>query len=181
MKALNEIEWGEFYLNTIFPKGIQRGKRLKTDNHVAGSVPYVSSTALNNGVDNFIGNKEKVRIFSNCLTLANSGSVGVTFYQPFPFVASDHVTKLENKNYSKYVYMFIAALLSRLSEKYSFNREINDRRIQKEKILLPITEDGNPDYAYMEAYMREKERVLLERYRKHLLQLADNQYVKRGG
>ena len=44
---------------------------------------------------------KNVRIFSNCLSLANSGSVGSTFYQPFKFVASDHVTKLENKNFNE--------------------------------------------------------------------------------
>ncbi len=44
-------------------------------------MPYISSTAINNGIDNFISNKKKVRVFSNCLSIANSGSVGACFYQ----------------------------------------------------------------------------------------------------
>jgi hypothetical protein len=160
---INEKEWGEFYLKDIFAD-IQRGKRLKKDDHQKGKVPYVSSTAMNNGVDSFVGNESKVRVFNNCLTIANSGSVGATFYQPFPFVASDHVTKLENKDFDSFIYLFIATITQRLGEKYSFNREINDNRIQKEKILLPITAEGTPDYVYMENYIKKIEFEKLAKY-----------------
>lgn len=78
MLDLHDREWKEFYLRDIFPD-ILRGKRLKTADHIQGSVPYVSSSAINNGVDAFIGNNGKVRKFEECLTLANSGSVGKTF------------------------------------------------------------------------------------------------------
>jgi hypothetical protein len=160
---LSEKEWKEFKTTDIF-NNIQRGKRLKKDDHKSGVMPYVSSTAINNGVDGFVGNKENVRTFSNCLTLANSGSVGATFYQPFSFVASDHVTKLENDNFNKYIYLFIANLTSRFSEKYSFNREINDTRIKKEKILLPTNSKSEPDYAYMENYMKALECEKIKQY-----------------
>jgi len=150
---LDKIEWKEFYLKDIFPE-IQRGKRLKKDDHLKGVMPYISSSAMNNGVDGFISNENKVRIFDNCLTIANSGSVGSTFYQPFSFVASDHVTKLKNPKFNKYVYLFIASVTKRLSEKYSFNREINDKRIKREKILLPVDKGGDPHYAYMENFIK---------------------------
>ena len=161
--GLTNIEWKEFFLNDIFAE-IQRGKRLKKSDHQKGTDPYVSSTSLNNGVDGFVGNKEKVRRFSNCLTIANSGSVGSTFYQPFEFVASDHVTKLKNDNLNKYIYQFISILCFRLGKKYSFNREINDRRIRREKILLPAKLNGEPDYAFMEQYMQTKEQEKTAQY-----------------
>lgn len=129
-----------------------------------GIIPYVSSTSFNNGVDGFVGNKEKVRRFSNCLTIANSGSVGSAFFQPFDFIASDHVTKLENKKFTKYVYQFISVVCNRLSEKYSFNREINDKRVQREKIILPINPKGEPDYTCMENYMKRLELQKLSQY-----------------
>mgnify|MGYP000865774638 CR=1 FL=1 len=164
---LTNREWKEFSLTEIFAE-IQRGKRLKKDDHTHGNTPYVSSTASNNGIDGFVGNKIRVRIFENCLTLANSGSVGSTFYQPFNVVASDHVTKLENENFNKYIYLFLATMVSRLNEKYSFNREINDQRIKKEKVLLPINSKGKPDYAFMENYMKQKETELLQKYENYV-------------
>jgi len=160
---LSEKEWKEFKTTDIF-NNIQRGRRLKKDDHKSGIMPYVSSTGINNGVDGFIGNKEDVRIFSNCLTIANSGSVGATFYQPFSFVASDHVTKLGNSNFNKHVYLFIANITTRFNEKYSFNREINDIRIKKEKILLPVNSQDQPDYIYMENYMKALESKKIKQY-----------------
>jgi len=160
-------EWKEFSIMEVF-KTVQRGKRLKKDDHIFGKTPYASSTAFNNGLDTFIGNTENIRVFGNCLTIANSGSVGSTFYQPFKVVASDHVTKLENKNFNKYIYLFLANSVSKLREKYAFNREINDKRIKKEKILLPINSKGEPDYAFMENYMRKKETELLKQYEKQV-------------
>lgn len=167
MKQLQELKWKAFDIHYIFPE-IQRGKRLKTDDHIEGQMAYVSSSATNNGVDNFIGNVERVRIFNDCLTLANSGSVGTTFYHPYCFVASDHVTKLKNSNFNKYVYLFVATVANRLAEKYSFNREINDKRLSRERIMLPINNDGEPDYAYMEAYMRLVEKKILQHYKDYL-------------
>lgn len=164
MLNLNDREWRPFFLTELFPQ-IQRGKRLKTENHVPGKTPYVSSSALNNGVDNFISNTEKVRIFSDCISLANSGSVGSSFYEPFPFVASDHITHLKNEKYNKYHYLFIASILNRLSQKYNFNREINDNRISREKIMLPVDVAGNLDLDFMEQYIKERESQLIQKYK----------------
>lgn len=163
VEQLEQKEWSEFYLKDIFTE-IQRGKRLKKDDHNKGEMPYVSSSALNNGIDGFVSNTEKVRIFKKCLSIANSGSVGATFYQPFSFVASDHVTKLQNDNFNEFIYLFIASVTKRLSEKYSFNREINDPRIRREKIVLPTNKKGQPDYEYMENYIKKLEYEKLIKY-----------------
>ena len=163
MLDLHDREWNEFYLRDIFPD-IQRGKRLKTADHIQGNIPYVSSSAINNGVDAFIGNNGKVRKFEECLTLANSGSVGKTFYHSYEFIASDHVTSLKSDKLNKYSYLFIATIVQRLEGKYSFNREINDVRINKEKIVLPVDESGNPDYAFMEQYIKEREQQIVQNY-----------------
>lgn len=162
--SYSTTKYKEFFIKDVFPI-IQRGKRLTRENQIDGSVPYVSSSALNNGVDNFIGNASGVRKFSNCLSLANSGSVGSCFYEPFEFVASDHVTHLKNAEFSVYQYLFMATMLNRLSEKYNFNREINDPRISREKILLPIDEQGNPDFEYMDAFAKK---LMLQKYQQYI-------------
>ncbi len=162
--AINHKKWKDFFLIDIFPK-IKRGKRLKNEDHIAGNIPYVSSSSLNNGIDDFVGNELKVRKYKNCLSLANSGSVGSCFYESFEFIASDHVTHLKNDNFSMYTYLFIATMARRLSEKYNFNREISDTRIRREKILLPITDDGAPDYEYMDQFMKN---LMVEKYKQYI-------------
>lgn len=155
--------WKPFLILDIF-ENIQRGKRLKTSDHLIGNEPYVSSSAENNGVDGFIGNEKSVREFENCLTIANSGSVGKSFYHCYKFIASDHVTMLSSEKLNKWNYLFISRVLDRLKENYSFNREINDRRIKQEKIMLPVDDNGNPDFDFMEKYMRAQENLLLKKY-----------------
>ncbi|MBA6044780.1 MULTISPECIES: N-6 DNA methylase [Pseudomonas] len=164
---LADKEWHEFFFTDIF-ETVQRGKRLTKANQIPGKKPYVSSTAANNGVDNFIGNFEGVRIYSNCLTIANSGSVGASFYHPYEFVASDHVTHLKNSKFSSFIYLFIATQANKLSEKYNFNREINDSRIARDKIMLPVTDTGHPDYQYMEQYMMNLEYLKRAQYSVYL-------------
>lgn len=131
---------------------------------VNGIIPYVSSSTMNNGVDGFIGNKENIRKFKNCLSLANSGSVGSCFYESFTFIASDHITHLKNKKYGKHIYLYIGTILNRLSEKYNFNREINDERIKREKIVLP-TINNKIDFDYMDNFIRDKE---LKKYQEYI-------------
>ncbi len=161
MEKLSSHNWKAFAIKEVFHE-IKRGKRLKKADHIDGFMPYVSSTSQNNGIDQFIGNKNMVRKFRDCITIANSGSVGSSFYHSYEFVASDHVTQLKRSGCNKYSYLFLASILKRLSEKYSFNREINDERIEKDMIMLPVTDDGKPDWAFMEAYMQQVEQAILK-------------------
>lgn len=154
--GLDKVEWKTFRFTEVFQE-IQRGKRLTKANQTDGPTPYISSTSENNGVDAFIGNNTGVRKFEDVLTLANSGSVGSTFYQQFEFVASDHVTALKSENADKYAYLFLSTLVKRLEEKYSFNREINDTRIKREKLILPSDKEGNPDFQYMSDFVKKLE------------------------
>lgn len=154
--GLDKVEWKTFRFTEIFQE-IQRGKRLTKANQTDGPKPYISSTSENNGVDAFIGNDTGVRKFEDVLTLANSGSVGSTFYQQFEFVASDHVTALKSENADKYAYLFLSTVVKRLEEKYSFNRGINDTRIKREKVILPADKQGNPDFQYMSDFVKKLE------------------------
>ncbi|MFW9297460.1 restriction endonuclease subunit S [Glaesserella parasuis] len=177
---LRNTEWREFSFSQVFAE-IQRGKRLIKSNQQDGTTPYVSSTATNNGVDNFIDNSTNVRIFENCLTLANSGSVGSTFFHYYTFVASDHVTALRLEKPNKYIYLFLSGIIKRLEEKYSFNREINDKRIQREKILLPVNEEGLPDWQFMENFMKQIEQDKITAVLNYYKKPFNNNNLRGGG
>lgn len=157
---LSHTHWKAFNFTEVFTE-IQRGKRLKKADHSEGTTPYISATALNNGVDGFVGNESGIRKFSDCLTVANSGSVGSAFFHQYEFVASDHVTQLKRDGLDKYAYLFMIPLINRLSEKYSFNREINDNRIKREKLILPSTDEGEIDFAFMSSFMKGVEQDIL--------------------
>lgn len=162
--TLEQKEWAHFKMPQIF-KLIQRGKRLKNADHVPGIIPYVSSTANNNGVDDYIEATPGTRVFCDCISLANSGSVGTAFYEPFDFVASDHVTALKTEGMSKYCYLFMTAMIEKQGSNFNFNREINDTRIRNMQVMLPINSSDEPDYEYMEQYTKN---MMLRKYQQYL-------------
>ena len=163
---LNEKNWQPFYVTDIFEEP-KRGKRIVEKNHIAGNTPLVSSYGQGNGVTNFIGNEEKVKKYSNCLSIANGGSsAGKTLYHPYTFIAADHVTQCWNKDLNEYQYLFLATVMTKaLTGKYSFSHEISDPRLAKERIMLPATESEEPDYLYMEQYIKS---ILVAKYQSYL-------------
>lgn len=164
---LEDKIYKDFFISDIFdtPK---RGKRIVARNHVDGDIPLVSSIANNNGVSNFIGNRQGVQLYRNCLSIANGGvSAGKCFYEPFEFVASDHVTHCKNENLTSYQYFALSVFITKalFGNKYSFTREITDSRIKREKIILPINDNEEPDYAYMEQYVKN---IMIKKYSQYL-------------
>jgi len=158
----NNVKWKAFKIEDVFEK-IERGKRLTKKNQSEGNVPYISSSAFNNGVDNFVRNKENVRRYKDALTVANSGSVASSFYHCYEYVASDHVTNLQIPNGSRESYLFISVVIQKLKEKYSFNREMTDDRLKREAILLPATMQGTPDFRFMECFILQEEAKLYKK------------------
>ena len=76
---------------------------------------------------------------------------------------------------SKFVYLFISTLTNGLSKKYNFNREINDKRISREKILLPVNDQEQPDYEYMEQYMKN---LMYKKIKQYLEYIVDPEKSK---
>jgi len=158
LPSLEEKEWHEFFVTEVFspPK---RGKRIISKNYEEGKTPVVSSAGGSNGVIAFAGNKDKVRVYDDCLSVANGGvSAGFAFYHPYKFIATDHVTHFKGKGLNKYHYLFIGTVIkNQMHEKYDFSREMTDPRLKREKLLLPInTETQKPDFDYMEQYVKNK-------------------------
>ena len=147
------------YFNFCQVFDYQRGRRLITQNQIPGDIAYISSTALNNGLDNFINPPDFMTIHKNKLTLSNSGSVGYLFYHDYEFVASDHCTVIwiKGQELNKYIAVFLKPIFEKIKYRYNFGREVSNDRIVKEKLYLPIDENENPDWNYMEEYVKSLE------------------------
>ena len=142
-----------FKVSDIFHS--KRGKRWIKENQTPGDIAYVSSTALNNGIDNFVTPPDFMKIYKNKLTFSNSGSVGRLFYHDYDFVASDHVTVIwiKDRELNKYIALFLKPIFEHIRYKYNFGREIKDPRLKAETIYLPINDSDKPDWDYMEKYI----------------------------
>lgn len=141
----------------------ERGKRLTKENQIAGDIAYISSTAINNGIDNYITPPSYMKVYHNKLTLSNSGSVAYLFYHDYEFVASDHVMVIWAKDFelSKYIALFLKPIFERIRYRYNlyaYGRKFNQTRIKETKLLLPAKINDQqqyiPDWLYMENYIK---------------------------
>lgn len=135
----------------------ERGTRYKREDHIPGETAYVSSSARNNGIDAYVSPNEDMIVYQNKLTLANSGSVGYCFYHPYEFVASDHVMVIwaREKELNENISLFLKPIFEKIKYRYSFGREINKNRLLNESLYLPIDEQENPNWEYMDRYITE--------------------------
>ncbi|WP_373088807.1 restriction endonuclease subunit S [Sneathiella sp.] len=150
--ALDFGSWKGFRYDEIFD--IERGKgprKSKLTGH--GDTPFITSTDQNNGLTGFT--TEKARHNGNVITVNRNGSVGEAFYQVEPFSSTEDVHVLKPKfPLNKYIAIFMLPLFR--AEKYRFNygRKWGLSRMNESIIRLPTKSDGQPDWDFMESYVK---------------------------
>lgn len=151
--SLDSVKWNWFRYDEIF--SIQKGKRLTKTDMIPGNMNYIGATDANNGVTAKIGNTEYV-YDGNKITVSYNGSIAEAFYQADPFWATDDVNVLSLKHYTLNVHiaMFLTTLIH--IEKYRFNygRKWDKELMLKSKIKLPIKANGDPNWKFMEKYIK---------------------------
>lgn len=167
MKKIEELKWGEFKILDIFT--ISPGIRLTKADMLEGDTPFIGATDSNNGITTFCGNDNASRD-CNVLGVNYNGSIVENFYHPYSALFSDDVKRLHLKDVegNKYIYLFIKQCILKQKQKYEYGYKFNGERMKDQIILLPICEDGNPDYKYMEEYMKQVEKKLLTRYKNYI-------------
>jgi type I restriction enzyme M protein len=147
---LNTEKWQYFNYDKIFM--VKKGKRLTKEDQEKGVIPYVSSSSLNNGVDNYIGNSYTDE---NCLSFACYGSMGEVFYQKEKSWISDNCNAiyLKDKKFNPEIALFIATVLQLEKIRFSYGMTAKKERLQTFKIKLP-TKDEYPDFEFMENFIK---------------------------
>ena len=155
-----KVNWRIIKLGELFY--IIKGKSVPLRNRIKGEIPYIGSSLYNNGIIDFISNDSN-SLQQNFLSLNSNGSVGECFYHPYSCLVSCDVKRLflKNKVKNKYIYLFLKTCILKQKEKYSYGYKFNEERMKQQKIKVPMTENNEVDYSYMENYMRSIEKKLL--------------------
>lgn len=150
--AVDISGWKEFEIGKLFD--VVKGTRLTKANMREGNNRFIGSSAMSNGLTMQIANDEKLHP-ANTITVCYNGSVGETFYQDEPFWASDDVNVLYPKfKMNKNIGLFIAPLIRSIGQRYAFVDKWRLEVMKKDCIKLPIDSRGNPNWAYMDSYVR---------------------------
>jgi len=148
--SLDGLKWKEFLLSDYFD--ISAGVYYSTKEYDEGTTPYISASNQNNGISKYISLKPDFD--GNCII---TGKVGCTaFYQKDPFCATSDVNVFEPKfNMSPFVGLFITTQINKSNNyKYDYVRQCRVGDSKRIKIFLPVDVDGNPDWDWIEQYMK---------------------------
>ena len=164
--ALDEKEWKEFRIGELFE--VSRPKARNKDDYDLGDIPFVASGAMNNGVMKYCKTREGERLDAgNCITV--SPVDGSSFYQPMDFLgrggAGSSILMLRNDGLNLLRGEFMARMIQQTCSKYSYGHMGNKDSIKRERVMLPVDDDGKPDYAYMEQYAKN---MMLRKYKQFL-------------
>lgn len=150
--SLNERQWEWFVIENLFD--IRAGYYYYPDEYEEGETPYCSASALNNSVSQYIDLEPDFD--GNQIV---TGKVGCTaFYQPSPFSATSDVNIFVPKDetiINPYTGIFVATIIN-FSENYKwdYGRQCRVNDTEKIRIKLPVDSEGNPDWQFMEDYIK---------------------------
>ena len=149
---LKDRKWEWFKITKLFDvKGSKSNTKTSIQDYGVGKYPYVVTSSINNGIEGFYNHYTEK---GNVLTI-DSATVGSCFYQAKNFSASDHVEKLIPKfNMSGYLAMFLTCVLSKEQSRYGYGRKFSQKRIKNTRIKLPVTKNEQPDWEFMENYIK---------------------------
>lgn len=161
--SLEAKEWKVFLLSSICD--IESGKDIYDGERIKGIVPYITSTASNNGVKYLVNNTNET-LEADAISVNRNGSVGYCFYHKYKALYSNDCRKLRLKKHrNPYVSLFITHQISIQKNKYSYGYKMGTGRLKRQGILLPIDKNNNPDWEYIEQYSKN---IIHKKYKEYL-------------
>lgn len=171
MQSLDEKEWKPIPLSDLYMNG--HGKRLTKENRISGNKPLLTAGESNNGVAEFISNKDMPE-HSDFISVDMFGNA---FFHPYKATGDDNIYFFENKDLSDDIKIFTCVNIEKQACKFSYGKQFRQPNADGLKIMLPVTDSGEPDCAYMAEYARQKRDTMLAKYRTyveaHIVELGE--------
>ena len=150
---INTSTWKEFVVGDIFDCQTTQAMISPKD----GNYNYVSRSAFNNGVSRFVDlkdrNGENFELNKgNCITIGAEGRIA--FYQKDDFIAGVKVYTIRHTKLNEKIGLFLCSLLNVNATKYKYTEARILDKITQETIPLPTTPNNQPDWQFMEDYIK---------------------------
>ena len=154
-EKLGTVKWGEFKYKDVFNR-IEQGRRLKKEDQIDGTIPFVMSGTTNAGVVNYIANP--VASFpKNAITIDIFGN---TFYRNYAFGAGDDTGVYWNDvtAYSSNAMLFFAVAMQKsMMGRFSYGKKLRSSQSENFTMRLPVTDNGFINFDFMESFIAELE------------------------
>ena len=151
---IDTAEWKEFRVGDLFPN-IVKPVVLHTRQVVesAEGIPYVVRTKFDNGIKCRV--QPVTGVTPSPAGVISWGAENATFfYQEEPFLSGRDIYYIDTRTIDPLACMFLTSCLQTIAHKYPYNFGLFPDLLKTEKIKLPVTAKGTPDWTYMADCMR---------------------------
>lgn len=166
IQPLSNLQWRTFRIDDLF-ESVTRPPARSKNKYDEGDIPFIASGASLNGSVKFCRPHEnEVPDASNCITV--SPVDGSSFYQSTEFLGrggGSSIIMLRSQRLNKYNGIFMARAINNTTSKYQYGHMATSDGIKRDRVLLPIDAQGQPDYDYMEQYVKNK---MIQKYNNYL-------------
>ena len=152
---LDVKKWKKFVYNDIF-NDIKRGKYNAENLSGSRNYPLIGASQNYNGSNNEY--TDKYDFDGVYLTVGNGGNTGCgqTFLQNGKFAAKStvNILDLKDKKLDNFLGVFLGVLIKLEKYRYNFGRGWTTEKMKLSTIKLPIDKNGDPDFKFMENYIK---------------------------
>lgn len=158
------VKWGEFDVIKVFD--VRNAGNILANEIVkgSGSTPYLCASRENNAVSSYISHREELINEGNCIFIG--GKTFVVTYQECDFFSNDshnltlRLNDSEHRTKLKQLYL-VTCVNKSLGHKYSWGDSVSNRKIQKDKILLPCFH-GQVDFSKMGTFISAIQKLVIK-------------------
>lgn len=154
---LNSVIWKEFKIKDVFKVVNSKPYHKLNLNIENGEIPYITRTSFNNGLECFVQDRDFILNPNNTISI---GAENVTFfYQEKKYITGNKMYYLINKNINRYTGLFITQSLQNSVKNcgFGYSKGLTGTRLKNRIVFLPINSKGQPNWEFMENYMRKIE------------------------
>jgi hypothetical protein len=150
ISPLDVKHWNHFKLSDLFQP--ERGTRLIKENRISGDIPLATAGFANEGVACSISNEE-MKIYRDALTIDMFCNC---FYRGYEFCCDDNILVLNPLfvEANRFNLLFLATIINADKYRYAYGRQYRQKDFREHVIQLPTDQSGNPDWKFMEQYMK---------------------------
>lgn len=139
-----------------------KASELPSEAKIGFELPALTAGIQNQGLNNFVP-KENATILQNVISIsANGANTGATFFQSKDFTILQDAYAIRwiytENILSNNHYLYLTACISkRIYGYYEWTNKVGWERVKQETIYLPITQEGQIDFEFMEGFIAELE------------------------
>lgn len=165
--AVDVSEWREFVIGDLFEKlqldikkpNFNKALDVSEERNDEFNLPLVNAKHGNNGIM-YYGRESDFDAAEMTIDIVQNGAIatGDVYAQPQKtgVLWDAYLVKPKENIESAFTLMFLSTVIEKsIKDKFSYDDKCVWDKAKTLSISLPVTQDGNPDWAYMDEYMSQ--------------------------